>query len=143
MPPFSMAAVCPSSGATKATCYRRKQPCLRKISAYSGGFVDADCPLPRRHPPKRLSFADQHGHQLALEREYSPLQAPIYCNNLLVFAHHVTYQDADDAAGRWQRLCFSAQYFSWSSPERLALYVASCSLVGCLALGLSHWKTSS
>ncbi|GLE08858.1 hypothetical protein PINS_up020310 [Pythium insidiosum] len=59
---LSMASV--SSAATKTASYGRKQPCLRKISAYSGGFVDADCPRPRLQRQKRLSFADQHGQQL-------------------------------------------------------------------------------
>ncbi|TMW56646.1 hypothetical protein Poli38472_006656 [Pythium oligandrum] len=77
------AAAAPGTGLSR----RKVAPCLRKISAYNGGSLipeDAEEYSPtdkgRYTLKKKLSFADQHGQQLALQHEFSRWDAPILCN---------------------------------------------------------------
>jgi hypothetical protein len=118
----------------------RQRSCLRKESAFTCGGAARGSRLDElsatkvitvsysAEPKKRLSFADQRGQHLVLEREFSPTDAPMcYCDVPIEVTVRRLARRRSGSFDKWIEETLARQHL---------LSMCVVSLLGCALIGL-------
>ncbi|KAE9047393.1 hypothetical protein PR001_g896 [Phytophthora rubi] len=123
---------------------QRKRSCLRKESAFSCGGAAHGTRLDElsatktitvsysMQPKKTLSFADQRGQHLVLEREFCPKDAPVcYCDVPIEVTLGRLTRRRRSSLDKWLEETLARQHL---------LSMCVVSLLGCALIGLRQTK---
>ncbi|RLN91336.1 hypothetical protein BBJ28_00013083 [Nothophytophthora sp. Chile5] len=116
----------------------RKRSCLRKDSAFAGGSRGSRLDelstttmitvSYSAEPKKSLSFADQRGQHLVLEREFCPLEAAVcFCDVPIDITTGRLTRRRSSSVDRWLEETLATQHL---------LSMCVVSLLGCALIGL-------